>query len=119
MWRDIASGVLIGLGFLILAVSVYGMFSMPDVYTRTHAASKAAFLGIIPFLIAACLGGQPAMITRSLLIALFLLLTTPISAHIIAQTAYLTDEPMETPGAIDESGRELPEATKVSTEPSA
>lgn len=107
MWRDIVSGVLIIFGLGILSLSVYGMVKMPDVYTRIHAASKAAFLGIVPFLVAASLGGQPAMITRSLLIALFLLLTTPVSAHIIGQAAYLTAEPMETAGAIDESGQNL------------
>ena len=106
MWRDIISGVLIIFGLSLLSLSVYGMVKMPDVYTRIHAASKAAFLGIMPFLLAAMLTGNPAMITRALLIALFLLLTTPISAHIIGQAAYLTDEPMETPGAIDESGRD-------------
>lgn len=103
MWRDIVSAVLIIFGLSILSLSVYGMVKMPDVYTRIHAASKAAFLGIVPFLLAASLGGQPAMLTRSLLILLFLLLTTPISAHIIGQAAYLTAEPMETAGAIDES----------------
>ena len=111
MWRDILSGVLIVVGLLILSLSVYGMLKMPDIYTSIHAASKAAFLGIMPFLIAAMLSGNPAMITRALLIAVFLILTTPISAHIIGQAAYLTHEPMETEGAIDESGQEF------STEP--
>jgi multicomponent Na+:H+ antiporter subunit G len=107
MWRDLLSGALLLVGLLILSISVYGMLKMPDVYTRIHAASKAAFLGIMPFLIAAMLAGNPAMITRAILIAVFLILTTPISAHIIGQAAYLTHEPMETEGAIDESGREL------------
>lgn len=108
MWRDILSGALILVGLLILTFSIYGMLKMPDIYTSIHAASKAAFLGIVPFLIAAMLAGNPAMITRAILIAVFLILTTPISSHIIGQVAYLTHEPMETAGAIDESGRELP-----------
>lgn len=107
MWRDILSTVLIIFGLGVLTLSVYGMLKMPDVYTRIHAASKAAFLGITPFLIAACLTGNTAMITRAILIGLFLLLTTPISGHIIGQAAYLTNEPMETEGAFDESGKDL------------
>ncbi len=107
MWRDILSGALIIVGLLLTSLSVYGMLKMPDIYTSTHAASKAATLGLMPFLLAAMLTGNPAMITRALLIAVFLILTTPISAHIIGQAAYLTHEPMETPGAIDESGQEL------------
>lgn len=115
MWRDILSAVLIIFGLGVLTLSVYGMLTMPDVYTRIHAASKAAFLGIVPFLIAASLGGEPAMITRSLLIALFLLLTTPVSAHVIGQAAYLTDEPMETEGAFDESDKQLTTEPPLST----
>lgn len=108
MWRDLLSGALILAGLFVLTFSIYGILKMPDIYTRIHAASKAAFLGIMPFLVAAMLTGNLAMITRSILIAVFLILTTPISTHIIGQAAYLTDEPMETPGAIDESGRDLP-----------
>jgi len=111
MWRDILSGALIVVGLLIISLSVYGMLMMPDIYTSIHAASKAAILGLMPFLLAAMLTGNPAMITRALLIAVFLILTTPISAHIIGQAAYLTHEPMETEGAINESGQELSAAS--------
>ena len=114
MWREILASILIIFGLLILSLSVYGMLKMPDVYTRIHAASKAAFLGIMPFLLAATLLGQLAITTRAILIALFLLLTTPISAHIIGQAAYLTDEPMETEGAFDESGNDLAAEPPVS-----
>lgn len=108
MWREIATSLLVLCGLAILSVAVYGMVRMPDLYTRLHAASKAAVLGIIPFLLAAATTGEPAIIARSLLIGLVLLLTTPVAAHVIGQTAYRTNEPMETPGAIDESGRDLP-----------
>ncbi len=107
MWRDILSGALIVVGLLLISLSVYGMLKMPDIYTSIHAASKAAILGLLPFLLAAMLTGNPAMITRAILIAVVLILTTPISAHIIGQAAYLTHEPMGTEGAIDESGQEL------------
>jgi hypothetical protein len=50
-------------------------------------------------------GGEPSIIFRVLLVAAFLLLTTPVAAHAIARAAYRSGEPMETPGAIDESGR--------------
>ncbi len=99
---------LIVLGLLILSLAIYGMLRMPDLYTRLHAASKAAFLGVIPFLVAAATTGQAAMISRSLLIGVFLLLTTPVAAHVIGHTAYQRREPMETPGALDESGHDLP-----------
>jgi len=59
----------------------------------------------------------PAMITRSILIGIFLLLTTPVAAHVIGQAAYRTDEPMETPGAVDESGDIIETTLDESGEP--
>jgi Multisubunit Na+/H+ antiporter, MnhG subunit len=45
--------------------------------------------------------------SRVLLIAAFLILTTPVGAHAIALAAWRRREPMRTPGAIDESAGEL------------
>ncbi|CAA9541876.1 MAG: Na(+) H(+) antiporter subunit G [uncultured Thermomicrobiales bacterium] len=101
--------VLVIVGLLILSIAIYGMVRMPDLYTRLHAASKAAFLGILPLLFVAATTGGPASRFRAFLIAVCLLLTTPVAAHAIAQAAYRTREPLETPGAVDESGRRLPE----------
>lgn len=103
MVRDILTVVLVIGGLIILTLAVYGVVTMPDIYTRLHAASKAAVLGIVPFLLAAAIVGDLATITRATLIALFLLLTTPVAAHVIAQAAYLTGEEMRTPGAFDET----------------
>lgn len=105
----IASGLIL-LGMLIMSAAIYGMIRLPDLYTRLHAASKAAVLGVLPLLIAISMTGDPAIIFRAILIGFFLLFTTPVAAHAIAQAAYARGELMQTPGARDESGRGL--ATK-------
>ncbi len=97
-------GALLLLGLVLMSVAVYGMVRMPDIYISLHAASKTAVVGLPPFLIVAALGGDPAVASRALLIILFLLLTTPVSAHEIARAAYRAREPLKTPGAIDETG---------------
>lgn len=94
---------LVILGLVIMTVGVYGVIRFPDVYTRLHPASKSVFLGVIAFLGASCFSGDPAIILRAVLIAVFLLLTTPVSAHVVAQAAFRKGQPMNTPGAIDES----------------
>jgi multicomponent Na+:H+ antiporter subunit G len=101
---------LVVLGLFVMTVGVYGMIRMPDTYTRLHAASKAVFLGVISLCASSAVTGDPAIIYRAMLIAAFLLVTTPISALVIARAAFLRGERMETPGALDESGRDLPEA---------
>jgi multicomponent Na+:H+ antiporter subunit G len=100
---------LVVLGVLVMTIGVYGVFRMPDTYTQLHASSKAVFLGVIALLVASAATGDPAVIARVVLIGAFLILTTPVAAHVIGYAAYRGDERMATPGARDESGRRLTE----------
>lgn len=99
----VASDVLTVLGVAILTIGVYGVVRMPDVYTQLHAASKAGFLGIAALLAAAALQGGGATVARAVLIVALLALTTPVAGHAIGRAARRRDEPMRTPGAVDES----------------
>ncbi len=105
----LADGLVI-LGLWVMTVGVYGVIRMPDTYTRLHAASKAVFLGVISLCVSSAVTGDPAIICRAMLIAAFLIVTTPIAAFVIARATFLRGERMETPGALDESGKDLPEA---------
>jgi multicomponent Na+:H+ antiporter subunit G len=99
---------LVVLGVFVMTVGVYGVIRMPDSYTKLHATSKAVFLGVISLCLSSVITGDPQIIFRVILIAAFLIVTTPISAFVIARAALLRGERMETPGALDESGRNLP-----------
>ena len=85
-----AADALVVLGVLVMTVGVYGLLTMPDVYTQLHAASKAVFLGVIALLAATALTAEDsATVYRALLVAVFLLLTTPVSAHAVGRAAHL------------------------------
>ncbi len=99
--------VLVVLGVFVMTVGVYGVIRLPDTYTRLHAASKAVFLGVVSLLVASVVTGDKEIILRAVLLGVFLILTTPVSAHVIARAAYERGERMRSPGAIDESGRGL------------
>ena len=99
----VIADALIVLGLAILTIGVYGVVRMPDVYTQLHAASKAAFLCVATLLVSAAVGGDGAIIARAILIIAVLTVTTPVAAHAIAQAARRREEPMRTPGAVDES----------------
>ncbi|MDW8339014.1 MAG: monovalent cation/H(+) antiporter subunit G, partial [Thermoleophilia bacterium] len=103
---------LVLLGLAVMTVGVVGIWRMPDVYTQLHATSKAVFLGVIAILVASAASGDPEIILRLVLIGACLLLTTPVSAHVVARAAYRRREPMLTPDAIDESGRGLTPADR-------
>lgn len=89
-----------------MTIGVYGMVWMPDTYARLHAAAKAVFLGVISLLIASTVTGDPAIILRAFLTGAFLLLTAPVSAHVIARAAYQRGEKMESSDATDQSNEE-------------
>ncbi len=99
--------VLVILGVFGMTVGVYGLFRMPDVYNRLHAASKVVFLGVLSLLVSSTVTNDPEIIYRVILIGAFLILTTPVSAHVVGRAAYLKGQKMKTPNPVDESGRGL------------
>ena len=98
---------LVIVGVAVMTLGVFGIFRMPDVYTRLHAASKSVFLGVISIVFSSFATQDPAIIWRALLIGALLLLTTPVAAHAIARAAFIAGERMRTAGARDESGQRL------------
>lgn len=83
---------LVLLGLIVMTVGVIGVQRMPDVYLQLHAASKAVFLGIIALVVASVATADAGIIAKGILIAGFLLLTTPVSAHAIGRAADLRRE---------------------------
>ena len=82
------------------------MVRLPDTYTRLHTTNKAVVLGVISLLAASVVTGDSEIVYRVLVIGIFLVLTTPVSAHVIARAAYWRGEEMESPGAVDESDKD-------------
>ncbi len=97
---------LIIIGVFGMTVGIYGMVRMPDVYNKLHAASKVVFLGVIMLLLASAVTNDASIVLRALLIGVFLVLTTPVSAHVIGKAVYLRSYKMQA-DALDESGRGL------------
>ena len=68
----------------IMTLGVVGLGRLPSVRLRLHAATKVGAVGVVLLSVAAVVAGLGA---RVLLIALFVLVTTPVSAHVIAASA--------------------------------
>ena len=94
-------------GTLVITLGVYGMLRLPDTYNRLHAASKAVVLGVVLLLVASVVTADLDIILRVVLIAFFLLITTPVSAHVIGLAAYQKGERMQASEPVDESGSGL------------
>ncbi len=82
--------VVIGAGFVL--IGAVGLVRLPDYFTRLHAPTKASTLGAGCVLLASLLhfsSGPAGLNLHELLILIFLFLTAPISAQLLAKTTPL------------------------------
>ncbi len=73
------------------------MLRLPDVYTRMHAATKSATVGVTSLLLATVVFFSAigeTLSAKQLLTALFIFITAPVGAHMISRSAYYTGVPM-------------------------
>lgn len=93
--REIAVVALAGLGVAFTLLSVVGLLRMPDLYMRMQATTKATTLGVLLVMAAMSVHfARPGETVKALLVVLFLFLTQPIAAHMIARAGYRTDVPL-------------------------
>ena len=81
-----------------MTAAVVGLVRLPDTHVKIHAASQAALLALLVTLGAAFISGDPKMISRAALVAAFLLLTTPASAHALGRLAWSRGRDPDDPG---------------------
>ena len=85
---QIVAALLLVIGCAFAAIAGLGVLRLPDLFTRMHAASKAGVVGAGLILLAVSMVALDyAVVLRCLLGILFLLLTTPVSAHLLARSA--------------------------------
>ena len=98
----ISAGLVVAGATLALLAGV-GVCRMPDVFTRMQASTKASTLGL-GCLLAALAVRHPdvSIVMRALSIGAFMMLTTAVSAHVIARAAALSGAPLWKGTLIDE-----------------
>lgn len=87
---DLLLSVLLLLGSGFMLVGAIGLARFPDFYTRLHGPTKATTLGVGGLLVASVLYfsvEKPGLSLHELLITLFLFMTAPVSAHLLAKAA--------------------------------
>jgi len=85
-----------GLSFLSIAIGLFfvlagtlGVLRLPDFFTRLHAAGMTDTLGAEMVLIGLIIqAGFTQMSLKLLLVAFFLLMTSPTATHAVANAAY-------------------------------
>jgi multicomponent Na+:H+ antiporter subunit G len=79
--------LLLWIGVMFSGVGIFGLLRFPDVFTRIHAAGKVTTLGCI-FLLAGAVCFMPELFFKAIVLAGFLILTSPVSSHSIAIAAH-------------------------------
>ncbi len=95
--------ILLMSGALFMLVAAIGVVKLSDVYMRMHAITKAASLGAI-LMLAAVVLWHPQWIVgiEALMVVLFVILTAPIGAHMLARVAYRMQVPIGDGYVMDE-----------------
>ena len=85
--------ITIVVGLIFTVVTVIGVLRLPDVYTRAHAASKSATLGVLSILVGVFFHfwlNEGHFSVKILLGILFLFITAPIGGHLMSRAAYIS-----------------------------
>jgi len=84
----LAALVLVGASFTL--IGSIGLFKLPDFYMRLHGPTKATTLGVGAILMASVLHFSfttEATSLHEILVTVFLFITAPVSAHLMAKAA--------------------------------
>lgn len=92
---EIISAVVIIVGVLFVVIGAVGLLRLPDFYIRISAITKAATVGVACIMIGvAFYFNEISMAFKAFAVILFLLITSPIAAHIIGKAAYNSGVPL-------------------------
>ncbi len=97
--------ILILIGSIVSMISAFGMIRLPDVYTRSHAATKSSTLSVLTCLLGTFIyfwvhDGYVSV--RLILGILFVFATAPVAGHLVCRAAYRSHVPLAKGSGEDE-----------------
>ena len=86
---DLMTSALLLIGASFALIGSIGLARLPDIFTRLHAPTKATTLGVGGILLGSILffSVRHGLSLHELLVSIFLFLTAPVSAHLLARAA--------------------------------
>lgn len=87
--RDVVAGALLVMGAGFAFVAAVGIVRFPDLLRRMHAATKPQTFGVLLILAGLALRIESVSdLTLVAVVAMFQLLTAPVSAHMVGRAAF-------------------------------
>ncbi len=86
---DLMTSAVLLIGASFALIGSIGLARLPDIFTRLHAPTKATTLGVGGILLGSILffSVRHGLSLHELLVSIFLFLTAPVSAHLLARAA--------------------------------
>jgi multicomponent Na+:H+ antiporter subunit G len=94
--------IITAIGAIFLFLGGLGVFRFPDVYNRLQAGTKCTTLGAFLTVIGVGIT-QPDWLPKTLLIALFILITNPISNHALGRASRKSGVPLCDRSVVDKA----------------
>ena len=88
--KILISALLLG-GSLLILSGVLGIVRFPDFYCRAHAATKGPTVGIMMIMLGSIIffyATSGNFSSRNVLASVFIMITAPVSAHLLLKNAY-------------------------------
>jgi len=109
---EVLVAALLVIGGVFTFIGSLGLARLPDFYTRLHGPTKATTLGAGALILASILHFallETGVNSHDLLIVLFLFLTAPVSAHLLARAGLVREVKSVTQGDDRGDGHLRPE----------
>ncbi len=101
---ELIGSVFVLIGAMFLFSAGLGLLRMPDAYTRLQTGTKASTLGNI-LVVTGLAIYHPGWTFGLIFVALFVLLTNPVSSHALSRAAHAVRAPMA-PGTVRDALRD-------------
>lgn len=95
--------IITAIGTIFLFLGGLGVFRLPDVYNRLQAGTKCTTLGAFLTIIGVGIT-QPGWLPKTLVIALFILITNPISNHALGRASRKSGVSLCDKSIVDKAG---------------
>lgn len=118
VFAEILLSILVLAGAFFTFVGSLGLWRLRDFYTRLHGPTKASTLGVGCLLVASAIFFSlttDSISLHEILVTLFLFITAPISAHLLAKAALHRQLPSLAPPP--DAAAHLPERIPLSGKP--
>ncbi len=114
MVKIIIGYFLLYFGAAFLFLGAFGLIRLPDLYTRMQASTKSTTLGALSSVLGVGVL-YPQWFVKCLVVALFILLTAPVSSSALMRAGYKSGVPLDKRTVVDKGKEFFGEGEKEET----